>query len=175
MGGIYVGSTNGEDKARLSYGGFNYTNRFTLTDSFCVPNGNFQLCQCAHGNILYVSANVVDKMGILCEDYIHGGGDHDYTYLAYKAEFPLVVMREFVGFCINDHKEDNRAKFIKMSLKERLKYMNSPLGFNLHNSLLFQKRCFPYRYPFVWMVGHLKAVFPRCYFFMYKTLRRIFK
>ena len=173
-GGIYVGSTcGGEDEngKRFTYGGFNFVNRWTLKDEFVIPNGTFQSCQCAHGNLTYVSADVVDEMGIFTNEYIHSGGDHDYTYRAYKRGIPLLVLPSFVGVCENDHPEDGYAEFLKMPLKERLHYLKSPLGFNLHNTLVFQRRCFPYRYPFVWMMGYLKALFPNLYWKVYKKLR----
>ena len=148
-GGIYVGSTKDPLTGEFTYGGFEFTNQWTLKDRFLHPNGHFQLCQCAHGNVTYISHDVVEKMGILCEQYLHGGGDHDYTYLAYKAGFPLIVLKDYVGICENDHQQGGYADFLSMSLKQRIKYLYSPLGFNLHNTLLLQKRCFPYRYPFV--------------------------
>lgn len=170
--GIYVGSTCDPNTKKLSYGGFDFINKWTLKDRFVIPDGqNIQSCQCAHGNITYISKEVAEKMGILHEGYIHGGGDHDYTYRAYKAGFPVLVMKNFVGVCENDHKEDGYADFIKMPLKDRIKYMNSPFGFNLHNTLLFQKRCFPYRYPMVWLMGYLKVLFPVFYFKLYRFLR----
>lgn len=158
-GGIYVGSTKDPLTGEFTYGGFEFTNQWTLKDRFLHPNGHFQLCQCAHGNVTYISHDVVEKMGILCEQYLHGGGDHDYTYLAYKAGFPLIVLKDYVGICENDHQQGGYADFLSMSLKQRIKYLYSPLGFNLHNTLLLQKRCFPYRYPFVWLMGYLKAFF----------------
>lgn len=169
--GIYVGSTKDPQTGDFTYGGFNFTSKWTLKDEFMHPNGQFQLCQCAHGNILYVSHEVVEKMGILCNGYWHGGGDHDYTYLAYKNGVPLIVLTEYVGTCVNDHKQDGFAEFVVMPLQKRIKYLHSPLGFNLHNTLLFQRRCFPYRYPFVWVMGYLKALFPKLYFKSYYRCR----
>lgn len=171
-GGIYVGSTKDPLTGVFTYGGFNFTSKWTLKDEFVYPDGSFHLCQCAHGNVTYISHEVVAKMGILCERYQHGGGDHDYTYLAYKAGFPLIVLKEYVGTCENDHEQGGYADFLSMSLRKRIKYLYSPLGFNLHNTLLFQKRCFPYRYPFVWFTGYLKAFFPRTYFKIYSQCRR---
>lgn len=171
-GGIYVGSTKDPLTGEFTYGGFEFTNQWTLKDRFLHPNGHFQLCQCAHGNVTYISHDVVEKMGILCEQYLHGGGDHDYTYLAYKAGFPLIVLKDYVGICENDHQQGGYADFLSMSLRQRIKYLYSPLGFNLHNTLLFQKRCFPYRYPFVWMMGYLKAFFPKTYFKIYSQCRK---
>ena len=171
-GGIYVGSTKDPLTGEFTYGGFEFTNQWTLKDRFLHPNGHFQLCQCAHGNVTYISHDVVEKMGILCEQYLHGGGDHDYTYLAYKAGFPLIVLKDYVGICENDHQQGGYADFLSMSLKQRIKYLYSPLGFNLHNTLLLQKRCFPYRYPFVWLMGYLKAFFPKTYFKIYSQCRK---
>lgn len=166
-GGIYVGSTKDPLTGEFTYGGFEFTNQWTLKDRFLYPNGHFQLCQCAHGNVTYISHDVVEKMGILCEQYLHGGGDHDYTYLAYKAGFPLIVLKDYVGICENDHQQGGYADFLSMSLKQRIKYLYSPLGFNLHNTLLLQKRW----YPFVWLMGYLKAFFPKMYFKIYSQCR----
>ena len=171
-GGIYVGSTCASDGHTFSYGGFNFVNRLTLKDRFVEPNGTFQPCQCAHGNLTFVSADVVKQMGIFTNEYIHSGGDHDYTYRSYKKGFLLLVLPSFVGVCDNNHPEDGYADFLRMPLRERLAYLKSPLGFNLHNTLTFQRRCFPYRYPFVWLAGHLKALFPYTYWSAYKWLRR---
>lgn len=174
-GGIYVGSTKDAETGQFTYGGFVYKNKWTLTDRFVYPNEtSCQECQCAHGNITFVSQDVVDKMGIFDDGYIHGGGDHDYSYRAYKAGFPVLVMPHYCGECENDH-EGNKAKgtpFVEMPLRERLKYMKSPFGYNLHNSLLFQKRCFPYRYPFVFVCGYARALFPRVYKRLYLMWRK---
>ena len=171
--GIYVGSTCDPQTKKFTYGGFCFTNKWTLKDRFVTPDGQtFQPCECAHGNITYVSKEVVNRCGIFYEGYIHGAGDHDYTYLAHKAGFPILVMPHFAGECENDHKEDGYAEFMKMPLKKRLEYLNSPFGFNLHNTVLFQKRCFPYRAPFVKFAGYVKALFPQLYMTLYRTARR---
>lgn len=172
--GIYIGSTKDPQTGVFTYGGFNFVSKLTLKDQFIYPDGNFHTCQCAHGNATYISHSVVKKMGVFCDQYIHGGGDHDYTYLAYKAGFPLIVLKNYVGLCENDHiNGDNihNKGFDSPKLKDRLKYLYSPLGYNLHNSLLFQKRCFPYRYPFVLLSGYLKALFPKLAFGLYNKLR----
>jgi len=172
QGGIYVGSTCNAAKTKMTYGGFNFISKLSLKDKYVIPDGTFQPCQCAHGNVTYVSHNVVDKQGILCEKYVHGGSDHDYTYRAYKKGIPLFILRDYVGICENDHDPARWEKFAQMRLRDRIKFLNSPIGFNLQNTLLFQQRCFPYRYPFVWISGYLKAFFPRSSIKMYRYLRR---
>ena len=81
-------------------------------------------------------------------------------------------MRDYVGLCENDHKEDGFYEFVRMGLKERIDFLRSPIGFNLLNTLLFQIRCFPYRYPFVWLMGYAKALFPGIYMKIYRMIRK---
>lgn len=170
--GIYVGSTLNKERTGLSYGGFNFIDDWTLRDEFLIPNGSFQNCQAAHGNITYISHDVVEQKGILCDRYIHSVGDHDYTYLAYKSGVPVFILRDYVGECENDHK-GSAVDFKKLPLRGRLKYLNSPLGFNLRNTLLFQKRCFPHRYLPVLLFGYYKALFPTLYYAAYERLRKL--
>ena len=159
--GIYVGSTKDAGTGAFTYGGFNYVSKLTLLDQFVKPDGvSFQPCQAAHGNITYVSQEVVDRMGIFCEKYWHGGTDHDYTYLAYKAGFPLLVLPHYSAVCQNDHLGKNGKK----SPYKRKK--------RFHNILLFNRRCFPWRVPFVLLSETLKILFPKLGFGLYRSLRK---
>ena len=171
--GIYVGSTKDAATGTFTYGGFIYTSKFTLKDKLVEPDGeNFLPCEAAHGNITYISSEVVEKMGIFCEDYIHGGTDHDYTYLANKAGFPLLVLPHYSASCENDHIGKTRDH-TKLPLRERIKLFNSPRGYNMHNTLLFNRRCFPWRVPFVWIQGVMKLFFPRLGYGLYRRFRGI--
>lgn len=167
--GIYVGSTRDSATGAFTYGGFVYTNKLTLKDKFIIPDGkHFQECESGHGNITFVSSEVVDKMGIFYEKYHHGGTDHDYTYLTHKAGFPVLVLPHFSGECENDHPKDGgRKKFFALPLKERIEALN------LHNTLLFNWRCFPWRYPIVALTGYFKALMPRTYYWLYLRLRGV--
>lgn len=159
--GIYVGSTKDAATDAFTYGGFNYVSKITLLDQFVIPDGiSFQPCQAAHGNITYVSQEVVDKMGIFCEKYWHGGTDHDYTYLAHKNGFPVLVLPHYSALCENDH----LGKTAKKSPYTRKK--------RFHNILLFNRRCFPWRVPFVFVSESLKILFPRVGFGLYRLLRK---
>ena len=176
-GGIYVGSTKDADTGKFTYGGFVYTNKLTLKDRFILPDGETcQECDAAHGNITYVSSNVVDRQGVFCEEYIHGGTDHDYTYLAHKAGFPILVLPHYSASCKNDHPKDGgRERFFALPLKERMQALKKPQGLNLHNALLFSKRCFPWRYPIIWLTGYMKALFPKTYYRIYLRARGVKK
>lgn len=168
--GIYVGSTKDAATGTFTYGGFNYLNKWTLVDRFVLPDGeHYQSCEAAHGNITYVSREVVDRMGIFCDKYFHGGTDHDYTYLAHKAGFPVLVLPRFSATCENDHIGKTRT-VARLPLKKRWEAFRSPRG-AMHNTLLFNKRCFPWRVPFVWLSGLLKTLFPSLGYGLYLKLR----
>ena len=169
--GIYVGSTKDMETGAFTYGGFNYVSKITLLDQLLPPDETFQTCQVAHGNITFVSQEVVDKMGIFCEKYWHGGTDHDYTYLAYKAGFPVLVLPRYSAVCENDHLGKTRQHTI-LPLKERIRQFWAPNGYNMHNTLLFSRRCFPWRTPFVFVSGVIKLFFPRLGYGGYLKLRK---
>ncbi len=172
--GVYVGSTQDAATGAFTYGGFVYTNKLTLKDRMLPPDGTFQACEAGHGNITYVSSEVVEKQGVFCDRYIHGGTDHDYTYLAHKAGFPVLVLPHYSAACENDHSKDGgRKALFDMPLRERLKYMNHPRGLNLHNALLFSRRCFPWRYPIILVTGYFKALFPKTYYRLYLRFRGV--
>lgn len=168
--GIYVGSTKNLITGKFTYGGFDYVDKFAMKDRFKHPDGTFQPCEAGHGNITYVSAEVVDKKGIFCKKYWHGGTDHDYTYLAHKAGFPILVMPHYSGCCENDHLGKKRVH-AQGNLKQRLKYFWSPWGYNMHNTLLFNWRCFPWRVPFVFFATINKVLFPKAGYKAYRKLR----
>lgn len=171
--GIYVGSTKDGKTGNFTYGGFVYVNKFTQLDSFIKPDGkSFQECEAAHGNITYVSSEVVESQGVFCEKYFHGGSDHDYTYLAHKAGWPILVLPRFSAVCENDHSKDGgRSVFFSKPLKVRWAETFTKGHSAMYNALLFSKRCFPWRYPFVWLSIFAKVVFPRAYYRLYLLMR----
>ncbi len=172
--GIYVGSTQDASTGAFTYGGFVYTNKFTLKDKMLIPDGTVQRCEAGHGNITFVATEVVEKQGIFCDKYLHGGTDHDYTYLAHKAGFPVLVLPHYSAACDNDHAKDGGRKvFFDLPLRERLQAMDDPRGLNLHNALLFSRRCFPLRYPLILLSGYFKALLPKTYYRLYLRFRGV--
>ena len=170
--GIYVGSTRDSATGTFTYGGFNYTNKITLKDKMLPPDGTFQQCEAGHGNITFVSREVVEKMGIFCEEYIHGGTDHDYTWLAHKKGYPILVLPHYSAECENDHLGKTRD-FTTWPLRERRKLFWSHRGYNMHNTLLFNRRCFPWRVPFVLLSGIAKLYVPKLGYGLYLRSRGV--
>ena len=172
--GIYVGSTQDAVTGAFTYGGFVYTNKITLKDKMLIPDGSVQRGEAGHGNITFVATEVVEKQGIFCDKYLHGGTDHDYTYLAHKAGFPVLVLPHYSAACDNDHAKDGgRKAFFDLPLRERLQAMDAPRGLNLHNALLFSRRCFPLRYPLILLSGYFKALLPKTYYRLYLRFRGV--
>lgn len=170
--GIYIGSTQDIHSGEFTYGGFNYVNKFLLKDKFVRPDGTYQTCEAGHGNITYVASEVVGKQGIFCDKYIHGGTDHEYTFLAHKAGFPVLVLPHYAAACENDH-PGKAKKTAEKTPKRWWELFWSPWGYNMHNTLLFNWHCFPWRVPFVFIATLGKALFPRVGYTVYRRLRGV--
>jgi len=162
MGGVYVGSTKDSHTQEISYGGAVIISKLKYTFSKIRPDGNIHECDLGNANIMMVSKNVVDKVGILSEGYAHGAADFDYTLKSKKKGIPVLVATEYCGYCTNDHK-DMYHNFDKKSLKERIDYLYSPTGIAFKSRLRFMRKFFPVRYPFFFIIGWVKVLFPKIY------------
>ena len=166
-GGIYIGSTKSPIDNSLTYGGSILTNRFLLKYKKLYPSGNYQECDLGNANIMYVTKEVVKSIGILSDNYKHGIADYDYTLLAKKNKIPVLIMPEYCGVCENDH--GNKIElFLNKNIKQRINYLKSPIGLAFSDNLIFMKRNFPYRLPFVFLSGIFKVLFP----LVYSSLRK---
>lgn len=161
--GIYVGSTCDPDSGEFSYGGSVMMNKFFFTSKYLIPNKQYQPCHFANGNILYISAVVVKKIGVIPSGYVHGVADYDYSYYAFLRKFPVFVLKEFNGYCERDKHVENYTVFKNLSFRKRIEYLYSPLGLQFKEQLLFQKRFFIWRYPIVFFIGWFKIFFPNLY------------
>ncbi|PCE62602.1 glycosyltransferase family 2 protein [Sediminicola luteus] len=162
QGGIYIGATQNPQTKKMTYGGATITNRFLFKYTHLIPNDSYQSCHLGNANIMFVSNNVVDKIGILSEQYIHGVADYDYTLRAYKNKLPVLLMPGYLGNCINDHR-DIYASFADKSIAQRWKLLKSPIGLDFKSNLNFNMAHFPLRVPMVLFSAGLKLIFPKLY------------
>ncbi len=160
--GVYIGSTKDPLSGKLTYGGAVLTNRFLYKFTILEPNGGFQSCDLGNANIMYVAANVVEKVGILSKGYVHGIADYDYTLTCKKKNIPVLVMPNYCGLCERDTKGLYHS-FHLMDFKQRMKHLYSPTGIAFESRLLFMRKFFPYRYPIFYLVGWFKVLFPKVY------------
>lgn len=162
MGGIYLGATEDKFKDELTYSGSIITNEFLYKLKRLPPNGQFQECHLGNANIMMVSGNVVEKIGILTKGYSHGMADYDYTLMAINKKIPVFIAPEYCGHCVNDHR-DHYENFINKSLEERRHVLYNPTGLALSSYKKYMKKFFPFRYPFVVVFAWLKLYFPKIY------------
>lgn len=171
MSGIYVGATENKETKQLTYSGSLITNKFLYTQKRLSPNGEFQKCDLANANIMLVSKEVVDKIGILTEGYEHGIADYDYTLTANKVGIPVLIAPEICGHCINDH-NDYYENFTRKSLKERKKILYNPTGLAHRSYKKYMLKFFPMRLPFFVFFGWFKLYFPKLYVNYFLKSRR---
>lgn len=157
--GIYVSSTRDLEDAKLSYGGTLITHKGVKIKSVKIaPGKDPVLCSMANANILMVSSNVVKTIGILDEKYTHQFGDYDYTLAASTRNIPVLVCPGIGGICGNDH--GNNWLPANSTLKDRIKYLYSPLGLAYKEQIYYLKKNFIFQFPYYFSMLWLKTLFP---------------
>ena len=164
--GIIIGSTQDEVTGEMTYGGSVFINKFKGTYKKIVPNGTYQQCELGNANIMLVHKDVVKQIGILSNDYIHGVADYDYTFMAIRENIPVIITPKYIGFCSVNLVNKNEVFLSKKTFKDRVKYLNSPIGLAFADTLHFQKKFFPIRMPLVYVVAMIKLYFPKFYVYL---------
>jgi GT2 family glycosyltransferase len=160
--GIYLGGTEDKIKKTHTYSGSIILSKFLYKQKRLVPNGTVQHCDLGNANIMWVSSQVVSKIGILTAGYAHGLADYDYTLTANKNDIPVLLAPEYCGHCVNDH-NDKYEGFSQKTIGERKKIIHHPLGFDLKSNLKYMRKFFPFRVPFILFFATLKLYFPKVY------------
>lgn len=157
--GIYVSSTRDLSDAKISYGGTLITRwGIKITTAKVKPAEIPMPCTMANANILMVTSDVVNAIGILDSKYIHQFGDYDYTLVASKHKIPVLVCPGVGGICKDDH--GNSWLPANSTLKDRLKYLYSPLGLSYREQSYYLKKNFKYQFPYYVSMLWLKTLFP---------------
>ena len=80
-----------------------------------------------NGNVVLIPNEVVEKIGIIDPYFQHSAGDNEYGYRAKKNGIPVFITSSFVATC-DRHEWVCKSIDPKLSLKERLHYINTPWG-----------------------------------------------
>lgn len=160
-----------DDPLRITYGGDVILNKITCKSKRLGRSSNPQLVDITNANILLVPKNVVDKIGIFYDGFIHGRADNDYAMLARKNNIPVLITAGACGECDNDHVDYAavKEKLINMSIAERKAYYHHPLH-SFSDFSTYIRRNMPVRYPFVIFFHFVELYFPKIYYFI-NTLR----
>lgn len=164
--GVYTAFTNDpDDETRITYGAKVYKKGLFYKAADMVPTGIPQECTMPNANILLVSKSVCDSVGILSDDYIHGGADWDYGFLCKKAGFPVLTTADICGSCKNDHKNaKEEAKAVKlMTIKERKKFVNRPTR-EYRDGFTFLKKYNKVRYIMLCIAYVMNIYMPNTYY-----------
>jgi GT2 family glycosyltransferase len=166
--GIYVGTTvDFNNEKVITYGGSRILSRWSLITSRVFPNTTSpQLCDFGNANVMLVPNEVVEKIGIFKDIYMHSGADYDYTYRAKKKNIPVMITPNSCGFCENDH-PINMQIFLKMTISQRYKFTFSPTGFGVKDYIKLNYLYFPYRLPFCIFKVWIRVLVPRLYLFFF--------
>ena len=81
------------------------------------------------------------------------------------------MLPRYSAECENDHLGKTRDH-TTLPLKQRIKLFWVKEGYGMHNALLFSRRCFPWRTPFVFLSGVIKLFFPKLGYGGYLKLRK---
>ena len=125
--GIYSGATVDNTTNKITYGGEKITtNHLIVRRQLLNPLEKPQQCELTNANILWVSKEVVDTIGIFDERYTHGIADFDYSLCAIKNDIPVYLAPNIGGICLFDHGRNWKSK--NSSLRERISYLKNPKG-----------------------------------------------
>jgi len=169
--GIYSGITcDVNDKERITYGGDVFVSGAKGKWKRLGTSDNPQLVDQTNANILLVSKEVVDKVGIFYKGYIHGCADYDYGMTVRRNGLPALVTAKVCGTCEYDHITDGEEthKLMSMSLSQRIQYVYAPTHSD-KDYLLYVKRNIPHKYIISWTLRKIRMLFPYVYYNICKS------
>jgi GT2 family glycosyltransferase len=139
--GIIVGSCHDPDTGIWTYGGRATVGGVKSLRGVPVePTSYPQYCQQINGNIVLVPKAVVEKIGILSNNFTHAMGDFDYGFRALDAGIPLIVPPNYQATCSSNPTPAwcNPAT----SFRKRLSLFNNPKGIHFSEFMVFCYRHF---------------------------------
>lgn len=157
--GIYSGATVDEKSERVTYGGSRIKdNKVVVRMQMLAPREQPQKCEITNANVLWISKEVVDKIGIFDSRFTHGIADYDYSLQAYKKKIPVLLAPEICGLCSDDHGKNWRDN--RYPLKERIAYLKSPKGLAYDEYMYYIGKHFPMFLPYSFVMLWMKTLFP---------------
>jgi GT2 family glycosyltransferase len=157
--GIYVLSTKDNVSGRFSYGGHKLRNKVFKHSFYHIePDDNPQECQLVNANILYVSCEVVNCIGILDSHFTHSIADFDYSLTAWERKIPVFVCPGYGGYCIDDH---TNVLDSSLPLFDRIHNLYATKGLALNEYLYYLRKHFKGKAIYAFFVLWMNALFPK--------------
>ena len=157
--GIYSGATIDNRTNKTTYGGYKIkTNHLIVRSDLLSPKDIPQKCELTNANILWISKETVNTIGIFDERYTHGIADFDYSLNAIKKGIPVYLAPNFGGICLHDHGRPWKPN--NVPLKKRIAFLKSPKGIAYEEYLYYIKKHFPLFLPYSFVMLWMKIFFP---------------
>lgn len=167
--GIVSGVCQSSDGKTITYGAEYYSQPLIGKSLIMQPTGKPEPCYRTNANIVLVANNVVDKIGIFDNDFIHSCADWAYGIKANKANLPVYITPEVCAVCDNDHGTvmDESVKVSTMNLAQRKAFYSHPLR-STSDKLLFMKRYYKMKYPILFIARTIAVYLPDAYYWLLK-------
>lgn len=148
----------------ITYGGERFNDKLNADGVKTTESNEPQTVDQTNANILLIHKDVVNKLGIFFEGFIHSGADYDYSMQARKHGFPALVTAHICGTCEYDHLSGDKEiqKLQSMTWKERKKYMSNPTHSD-YDYLLYIKRNLPHKYFVCKILRKIRLICPNLY------------
>ncbi len=157
--GIYSGATVEKTNDKTTYGGSRISNYLLVVRmNMLTPENLPQECEITNANVLWVSKEVVDEIGIFDDAFTHGIADYDYSLVATEKKIPVLLAPRVCGICVDDHRKNWRSG--QYPLKERIAYLKSPKGLAYREYLYYIRKHFPIFVPYSFVMLWMKTLFP---------------
>lgn len=114
-------------------------------------------CNVLNGNFLLIPRAVADKLGNIDAAYIQMQADFDYSLRAYRAGGRSWLLPGYAGVCEQNTTGRKNFKDPKLSLRERLRLMEHPLGYPWRPNLVYSRNFGPWA-PLVFVAPYLGVV-----------------
>ncbi len=163
--GIYSGVCSSSDGKNITYGGKKYSKPLIGRSYTMKPTGTPQPCRMTNANILLVSHEVTETIGIFDEGYTHSCADWAYGIEACKAGFPVYITAHVCGKCDNDYDTENveKEKVIAMSINERKAFFHHPLR-SISDIMTFMRRYNKVKYILLIFARLMNIYMPNTYY-----------
>ena len=168
---ILAGATRAKESERCTYGGKRF-NGFFRIPAFETVEPTFQpeRCDTINGNCVLVSEKVLERVGILSDDFVHGLADLDYGLRAKRQNVNCWIASGYIGIC-----EENPINIVLkaevLSSEEGMRILRDSVTLPpTREWLVFTRRHSRLLWPLIWLRVWARMVFPHLWFYYRKKL-----
>lgn len=119
-------------RSMTTYGG-------RINDETVQMNGVIMAVETINGNCVLIPNDVVNAIGIIDPYFQHSDGDFEYGFRANSRGITTYISSAFIGTC-DRHDGVNKSMDARYSLKQRMRFLNTPWGANPKEKFYLYKK-----------------------------------